>query len=266
MDQTTDFEFEGSVREDVDVTDTTEIEKESTTKASVETDTNEELAQEQEEVSDEKPRDKNVQALDAERARRKRAEAEIKELKAQLEGKSLAEKAEEKVNAEKDNLKALLMKDDLIDEEVADRLMETFGNKFAVDAVTTRERQEEESFDAQLDTLMSNDVFCDANTYRDSIKSYMEKGLDIESAYFASAGKNKLALMRKELEVEAEQRLLNSNARIEDIDVGSAQSKGEAKHTSYTKLEQRLANESGFDAKEVRKRMNANTLDEFLNL
>ena len=232
-----------------------------------ESDFEEKEEKEVEETETEEPKkDKNIQALDSERARRKKAEAELKALKAELEQAKTKKENESKINEEKNALRAKLLEGDLFDEEIVDKLMATIGEDLISQKVNSERKEKEETFDKEFKEFVKDEMFYDAEDYKEEIKGLMEKGLSMKSAYFALAGENKMSNIRKDLEVEVEQKLLNKSNKANRVNVGHEESKNEMQRTRYTKREQEIANQLGTDIKEVRKRLEATSLDEILKL
>lgn len=219
----------------------------------------------EEEVPDEEPKkDPKIQALDAERAKRKQFEKELKELKAKLEAEKNAKEDEEKLTTEKANLKKELLDGDLFDEEVADKIVNTIGGRLIKDQITNERKSAEESFDRSFTEFAEQ--YKDAEVYKPEMKELVGKGLTMEQAYRAAIPVGRFEQMRKDMEIEIEQKLLNSERKADDIDVGHNEVKGEQKRTQYTKREQEIARETGMDIKDVHKRKEVYTLDEMLEL
>lgn len=225
----------------------------------------EEVAEKEEEVeeksdetetTEEAPKNDNkIKALDAERARRKAAEKELKELKAHLDAEKTAKENEDKIIKEREAYKKKMLEGDLVDEEVADKLLDVFGDDIIKTKIATQARAEEEDFDKALSDLKKDELFMDADVYKPQIKELMGKGLSMEEAYFASAGKARFTLMKKDLETEIEQRLLNNSEKASQVDVGHAEAdKSEPVKGKYSKREQEIAKETGLSVAEVHKR------------
>jgi len=221
---------------------------------------------EEEEPVEEEKKDSKIQALDAERARRKQVEKELKELKAKLSAEENAKAEAEELAKRKESLKADILKDDLVDEEVANKLVETLGSRLIKGEIESERRAKAESFEKELEELKKEDMFKDADDYKPEIKELMSKGLTMEQAYFASIGKNKLGQKMKDLRVEVEQEVLNQTSKADKIDVGHEESSNKAQAVRYTKKEQEIANETGLSVKDVHKRMSTFNLDDMLNL
>ena len=218
------------------------------------------------ETKEDKPKDKNIQALDSERARRKKAEAKMKELEAEIAKMKNSKEDEAKINSESENLKKELLEGELLDEEIADKLVKTFGKGLIEQKIKNERFEKEEAFNKEFKQLTEDEMFYDAEEYKEEIKGLMEKGLSMKGAYFALAGENKMASIRKDLEVEIEQKLLNNTNKAERVNVGHEEAKDEAQRSRYTKRESELARETNLDVKDVHKRLQATTLDEILNL
>jgi len=270
----TEIEFgNGITQEEEEVEDTTQVDEE-TKETSEEVDTKEEETEEEEteeKETEEKPtetvkKDSKQQALDFERSKRKQLEKELKELKAEKDKQKLAEEEAQTMSKEKEALKAKLLEGDLIDENIADKLLETLGEDIIKTKLANKRLAEEESFEKDFAELKKDDMFMDADKYKDKIKEFVKKGLTLEQAYGAAIPASRYASLKKDLEIEIEQKLLNGGRKAEAIDIGHAEAKGEEKRTSYTKEEQLIAKETGLDVKDVHKRLRMNTLDEFLNL
>jgi len=226
-----------------------------------------EKSEESENTKEEEPaKDSHIQALDAERARRKQAERELKELKSKLDAEKQAKEDEERTKSEREAYKKKLLAKDNIDEEVADTILDALGEDLIKTKLANERRQKEEDFDKVIADLKTEDMFMDADVYKPQIKELMSKGLSAEEAYFASVGKSKFSQMKKDLEVEIEQKILNTKEKAENIDVGVAESKGEVHKGSYTKREQEIARETGLTVEEVHKRSKMDSLEDFLNL
>ena len=222
----------------------------------------------EEEVEEEKPtvKDSKTQALSAERARRKAAEKELKELKAKLDEEKAAKDNEDKILKEREAYKKKMLEGDLVDEEVADKLLDVFGDDIIKSKIATQARAEAEDFDRQLSELKKDDLFMDADVYKPQIKEFMSKGLTMEEAYFASLSRARVTQLKKDMEVEIEQKLLNNDAKTSKIDVGHAEAKSEAKRGTYTKREQEIAKETGLSVQDVKKRSGMFELEDMLKL
>lgn len=261
-----DVEINFGVGETENVEEETEIEEtKEETKEEVEADKPEDTKEEKS-VEPVQKKDSKLQALDYERARRKQAEKELKELRAE-KARAVSEKEEaETYSKEKETLRAKLLEGDLIEEDIADKLLETLGDDIIKAKIAHSKRAEEENFEKDFAELKKDDMYMDADNYKDKIKEFVKKGLSLEEAYGAAIPASRHAQLKKDLEIEIEQKILNNDQKADDIDIGHTEAKGEAKRTSYTKEEQMIARETGLDVKEVHKRMNMNTLDEFLEL
>lgn len=211
----------------------------------------------EEEVEEEKPtvKDSKTQALSAERARRKAAEKELKELKAKLDEEKAAKDNEDKILKEREAYKKKMLEGDLVDEEVADKLLDVFGDDIIKNKIATQARAEAEDFDRQLSELKKDELFMDADVYKPQIKEFMSKGLTIEEAYFASLSRARVTQLKKDMEVEIEQKLLNNDSKAKEIDVGHVEAdKSGFKGKKYSKREQEIAKETGLTVEEVHKR------------
>lgn len=268
MDIEEDFEFLGNTTPDPDegeFQDDVE-EKEDEIEEEGEKEKEEEEEEDKKEEEDVPQKDVKTQALDSERARRKKAERELKELRDKLEAEKNAKEDEENVAKEKESLKKELIDGDIIDEEIADKIVDTLGDRVLKNQIASERRTREEDFDRAFSELKQDELFMDADVYKPQIKELMGKGLTMEQAYFASIGKDRFAQVKKDLEIEAEQKILNSNAKADKVDVGHAESKDEVKRTKYTKKEQEIARMTGLDVKEVHKRSQIFDLDQMLEL
>lgn len=200
-------------------------------------------------------KDNKTQALTAERARRKAAEKELKELRAQMDADKLAKDNEDKIAKERELYKKKMLEGDLVDEDVADKLLEVFGDDIIKNKIATQTRAEAESFEKELSELKKDELFMDADVYKPQIKDLMSKGLSMEEAYFASVGKARFSMMKKDMETEIEQKLLNNSTKASNIDIGHAEAdKSETKKGKYTKREQEIARETGLQVSEVHNR------------
>lgn len=223
--------------------------------------------QTEQEVPDEEPKkDGKVQALDSERARRKQAEKELKELKAKLEAEKTQKEDAERLEKERESLKQELLNGDLVDEEVAEKLINTFGDRLLKSQIANERKTSEADFEKKFSEFASGDFYKDAEVYKPEIKELMAKGLTMEQAYRAAIPEGRFEQMKKDMKIEAEQKLLYSQEKADKVDVGHAETTGEVKRTQYTKKEQEIARESGMDIKEVHKRSKMFTLDEILDL
>ena len=223
-------------------------------------------AEPDEEKVEEKPKDNKTKALSAERARRKEAERKLKELEAKLDAEKVAKENEDKISKEREAYKKKMLEGDLVDEEVADKLLEVFGDDIIKTKIANQARAEAENFDKELSELKKDDLFMDADVYKPQIKEFMSKGLTMEEAYFASLSRARIAQLKKDMEVEIEQKLLNNNEKTSKIDVGHAEAKSEVKKGKYTKREQEIANETGLSVQDVKKRSGMFELEDMLNL
>ena len=220
------------------------------------TEETEEPQEEEKKAPDEEPKEKDWQhqALDAERSRRKTAERELRELKAQLEAEKLAKSQEDKVAKEREAYKKKMLEGDLVDEDVADKLLEVFGDDIIKNKIATQARAEAEDFENKLSELKQDEMFMDADVYKPQMKALVNKGLSMEEAYFASVGKSRFSQIKKDMEVELEQKLLNNDKKADEVDIGHAEEKGAIKRGKYTKREQEIARETGLTVEEVHKR------------
>lgn len=227
-----------------------EVAEEETEEETQETETEEE----EETHDDEKPIDNRTKALTQERARRKAAEKELKELKAKLEAEKEEEQQEDVIAKEREAYKKKMLEGDLVDEDVADKLLDVFGEDLIKNKISNQRREENESFEEAFLELKKNDLFMDADNYKPQIKELMKKGLTAKQAYMASISDSRFSQMKKDLEIETEQRILNSQSKADKVDVGVAESKSEVKKGTYSKREQEIAKETGLSVAEVHKR------------
>ena len=221
---------------------------------------------EEEEEPQKGKKDWQHQALDSERAKRKQAERELKELKAKLEEEKQAKENENVISKERENYKKKMLEGDLIDEETADKLLDVFGEDIIKGKIASQKLARQDEFEKELSNLKRDEMFMDADAYKPQIREFMDKGLSAEEAYFASVGKSRFSQMKKDLEVEIEQKILNTKKKADSIDVGVAEAKGEMHKGSYTKREQEIARETGLTVEEVHKRSKMDSLDDFLKL
>ena len=252
-----------------DVKDEEEVEETSNEAEEEEEEAQEEETDEtepDEEKVEEKPKDNRTKALTAERARRKEAERKLKELEAKLDAEKVAKENEDKISKEREAYKRKMLEGDLVDEEVADKLLDVFGEDIIKTKIANQARAEAEDFDKELSELKKDDLFMDADVYKPQIKEFMSKGLTMEEAYFASLSRARVAQLKKDMEVEIEQKLLNNNEKTSKIDVGHAEAKSEVKKGKYTKREQEIANETGLSVQDVKKRSGMFELEDMLNL
>lgn len=264
MEDDEDFDLIGGAPaptdEDEDASEEVADEEDEVVENEEEEETSDETEPDEEEVEEEeKPtpsaKDNKTKALDAERARRKQAEKELKELKEKLNAEQLAKDNEDKIAKEREAYKKKMLEGDLVDEDVAEKLLEVFGDDIIKSKIANQTRLEEENFDKQLSELKKDELFMDADVYKPQIKELMSKGLSMEEAYFASVGKARFTMMKKDLQTEIEQKLLNNSNKASKIDVGHPEAdKSEVKKGKYTKREQEIARETGLNVSEVRKR------------
>jgi hypothetical protein len=227
----------------------------------------EESEGESEEETEEEPKKDSIhQALDSERSRRKQAEKELKELRAKLDAEKNAKDEEEQLSKEREAYKKKMLEGDLVDEEVADKLLDVFGEDLIKTKLANNRRTEEENFEKQFNELKQDELFMDADVYKSKIRELTDKGLSMEEAYFASVGKGRFTQMKKDMEVELEQKLLNNEKKADKVDVGHVEAKSEPKKGHYTKREQEIARETGMDVEEVHKRLGLTTIEDFVNL
>ena len=262
-----DFELVGGSDEpDDEVQETTQDDEVN----EVDTETKEETEEkpdEEEETVDETPKkDSKTQALDSERARRKQAERELKELKAKIEAEKNAKEDGEKVIKEREAYKQKMLEGDLIDEETADKLLDVFGDDIIKGKIANQRRAEELELDNAIAELKKNDKFMDADVYKPQIQEFMKKGLTAEQAYMASLSEGRFMQLRKDLEIEAEQKFMNRSEKLDKVDVGVAEAKGEVRRGTYTKREQEIARETGLPVAEVHKRSQMFTMEEIEKL
>ena len=261
-----DFDLIGGAPAPTDEDDVKEEEEEVETSEEAEEEEPEEEVEQPDEEVQEKPKDNKTQALSAERARRKAAEKELKELRAKLDEEKIAKDNEDRISKEREAYKKKMLEGDLVDEEVADKLLDVFGDDIIKNKIATQTRAEAEDFDRQLSELKKDDLFMDADVYKPQIKDFMSKGLTMEEAYFASLSRARVTQLKKDMEVEIEQKLLNNDAKTSKIDVGHAEAKSEAKRGTYTKREQEIAKETGLSVQDVKKRSGMFELEDMLNL
>jgi len=263
------LDFAGNTTEEV------EEEKEEEVKEEVEevdeADTEEEAPEadaeeEAEETKEEPKKDEKLQALSSERARRKQAEKELKELRAKYDAEKNAKDEQELLSKEREAYKKKMLEGNLVDEDVAEKLLDVFGEDLIKTKLANNKRTEEENFEKEFNELKQDELFMDADTYKTKIRELTGKGLTMEEAYFASVGKGRFTQMKKDMEVELEQKLLNNEKKADKVDVGHAEAKSEPKGVRYTKREREIARETGLDVSEVHKRLNTDKLEDFVNL
>ena len=277
MEDEEDFDLIGGAPAPTDEDDTEEVDtSEEETADAEENEEEEEVTEEENEPDEEVNTEEDTtqtttkgdkgKALAAERARRKEAEKKLRELEAKINADEIAKENEDKIAKEREAYKKKMLEGDLVDEEVADKLLEVFGDDIIKTKIANQQRAEAESFDKQLSDLKKDELFMDADVYKPQIKSLMEKGLSMEEAYFASVGKARFSQMKKNLETEIEQKLLNNSNKASNIDVGHIEAKSEVKKGKYTKREQEIARETGLSVQEVHKRAGITELDKMLDL
>ena len=262
MEDEEDFDLIGKVAaptddddiEDEAETSKDEAEEEETVKDEEETSDESEPDEEETEEEKPKPQDNRTKALIAERAKRKEAERKLKELEAQLNAEKLAQTQEEQIAKEREAYKQKMLDGDIVDEEVADKLLDVFGDDIIKNKIANQKREEDEDFDMKFSELKKDELYMDADVYKPRIKELVAKGLTIEEAYGAAVGSGRLSQLKKDLEIEVEQKLLNNNNKADATDVGHAEVKGEVKRGKYTKREQEIARETGVSLEEVHKR------------
>lgn len=237
-----------------DVEETEEVEASEEAEEAAEGEETEAQPDEAEAVEEAPQKDNKTQALSAERARRKAAEKELKELRAQIDAEKLAKDNEDRVAKEREAYKKKMLEGDLVDEDVADKLLDVFGDDIIKTKIANQARAEAEDFDRELSELKKDELFMDADVYKPQIKEFMKKGLSMEEAYFASLSRARISQMKKDMETEIEQKLLNNNDRLSKVDVGHTEAKSEVKKGTYTKREQEIARETGLTVAEVHKR------------
>ena len=222
---------------------------------------------EEEKPADEAPKkDSKVQALDSERAKRKQAERELRELKAQIEAEKNAKEDSEKAIKEREAYKQKMLEGDLIDEDTANKLLDVFGDDIIKGKIANERRAEELKLDEAIQELKKDSRFIDADVYKPQIKELMQKGLTPQQAYMASLSDGRFMQLKRDMEIEAEQKFLNRSEKLDNVDVGVAQAKGEVKKGTYTRREQEIARETGLPVAEVHKRYNMFTMDEIEKL
>ena len=264
MEDEEDFDLIGKVAAPTDDDDIDDEKEEETSKKEAEEEdvvkdeeeTSDESEPDEEETEEEKPKsqDNKTKALDAERARRKEAERKLKELEAKINAEKLAQTQEEQIAKEREAYKQKMLAGDIVDEEVADKLLDVFGDDIIKNKIANQKREEDEDFDMKFSELKKDELYMDADVYKPRIKELVAKGLTIEEAYGAAVGSGRLSQLKKDLEIEVEQKLLNNNNKADATDVGHAEVKGEVKRGKYTKREQEIARETGVSLEEVHKR------------
>lgn len=264
MEDEEDFDLIGKVAAPTDDDDVNDEKEEETSKDEAEKEdtvkdeeeTSDESEPDEEETEEEKPKaqDNRAKALSAERARRKEAERKLKELEAKINAEKLAQTQEEQIAKEREAYKQKMLAGDIVDEEVADKLLDVFGDDIIKNKIANQKREEDEDFDMKFSELKKDELYMDADVYKPRIKELVAKGLTIEEAYGAAVGSGRLSQLKKDLEIEVEQKLLNNNNKADATDVGHAEVKGEVKRGKYTKREQEIARETGVSLEEVHKR------------
>lgn len=181
-------------------------------------------------------------ALNKERASRKKAEREIKE----LEAKTLeqANKAKEKSTYE-------TLIESGIDANVAKSISEVIDSK-----KTDNSQLEKEIADLKFDkqiTAKSKEVgFEDIEEYAEDIRDLVDKGLSIEQAYYASSYSKPEINTKSEIARNIEAKMQNNNARKEILgninsNIGVANT---SKKINITALEKSIAAAAGMTAEE----------------
>ena len=267
------LDFAGDTTEEVEEEEVKEeaeeVDEANTEEEAPEADTEEEAQEEkaeEEETKEEPKKDEKLQALNSERARRKQAEKELKELRAKYDAEKNAKDEQELLSKEREAYKKKMLEGDLVDEDVAEKLLDVFGEDLIKTKLANSKRTEEENFEKEFNELKQDELFMDADTYKSKIRELTGKGLTMEEAYFASVGKGRFTQMKKDMEVELEQKLLNNEKKADKVDVGHAEAKSEPKGVRYTKREREIARETGLDVSEVHKRLNTDKLEDFVNL
>ena len=266
LDDEDDFDLVGGAPAPTDEDEDTseEVETEEETEATEETEEVTEASETEE--TEEKPKNNRAIALSNERARRKAAERELKELKSKLEADKTAKDNEDKIAKEREAYKAKMLEGDLVDEDVAEKLLDVFGDDIIKTKIENQERAEAASFDKAISELKKDERFMDADKYTDQIKSFMKMGLTPEQAYGASLSGAGLLQLKKDMETEIEQKLLNTDEKLSKVDVGHTEAKTEVKGGRYTKREQEIARETGLPVAEVHKRSQIVDIDKMLDL
>ena len=264
-DTTVETDEEDAVAENEEEEEVAESKEPSVDEEEVADEPDEEKEEPEDEV-EEKKKDSKTQALDAERARRKQAEKELKELKAKLSAEQTQKEQEDILAKEKESMKKRMLEGDLIDEDTADKLLDVFGDDVIKNKLDNQERLEREAFEEEFQELKKDDLFMDADVYKPQMRELMKKGLTAEQAYMASISKAKFIQMKKDLTTEAEQKILNNQERAERVSVGVQESKSDIQGTTYSKEEHRIAKETGLPLKEVHKRIKMDSIEDFEKL
>lgn len=239
-----------------------------------ETDTEEKAPADEEETHDDeeqeeeepKKEDNTHKALDSERARRKAAEKRLKELEASIQAEKDKKEDEEAYLKKREDIKKKLVENEIMGDEVADTILEALADDLIKSQISNERRNKELDFDNNFAEFKKDELFMDADVYKPEIKELMKKGLSMEQAYFASAGKSRFSQMKKDMEVEIEQKLLNTERKADEVDIGHIEDKNAVKRTKYTKREQEIAKETGLTVEEVHKRSGMFSIEDLENL
>lgn len=215
------FEAEGSEEEVEETTEETEVE-ESVTDDTTET---EEENDEEEDFAD---KESLLKALNKERKLRKEAEKKAK-----------IKKQEEKIKS---------AYDELIESGVDENIAKTIS-KIAQEPMQKLQNME---FENALLKLSKKTGFEDVEDYAEDIKSFVDKGLTIEQAYYALTGGKKSKTTKAEIQRQVESKLMNKAKRDNALNIDtSGSTKADVKEeVKYSAEEIAIARASGMSIEE----------------
>ena len=224
--QLTDPETEGIELPEVDEAEEVEENTEN-----VEEETSEENQEEPEQENKSADKNSSLQkALNAERAKRKQLEKQIKALQ-RSGGKSTFDK----------------LKENGVDEELAKTLSEAIDKP--------NDEVADLKFTSDLLRLSKRPEFADIENYAEDVRDFVDKGLSIEQAYYAATGgKKRNENTRSEIKRELEAKMKNQKQKAEilDIDTNSNVSISEQGALKYSATELAMAKAAGMTIEEYK--------------
>lgn len=218
--------------EETDVEETTEVEIDN---------------QAETEGDDDNEKEKSLQrGVNKERQLRKAAEKKNKELEAKIKALEEANKTPKKSTVDE-------LIEQGVDENIAKSIAKAIDSKNNIDSATKQELADVR-FKLELTEKSKEEGFEDIAEYSEEIKDFVDKGLTLEQAYYATTYKKPSNNTRSEIQRQVEAKIKNTNARKEilgnNINSNSGTSTSSKSKVNATAAEKAMAAAAGISIQE----------------
>ncbi len=200
-----------------------------------------------EKVTDEDEKQKSLQrGVNKERQLRKAAERKNKELEAKIAALEKANQTPTKTTLDK-------LIEQGVDENIAKSIADAIESKSNVD-ITTKKELADVKFKLELSEKSKEDGFEDIAEYAEEIKELVDKGLNLEQAYYATTYSKPSANTKSEIIRKLEAKMQKNNARKEILgnnlnsNIGTSNSSKEK--VNATAAEKAIAEATGMSIQE----------------